>query len=145
MLSIIPRFSNLQTLNCVPTLVPYKAASFAIVDQDLLTTPITPPPYLLAFPQKAPLEPTPTPRLLSFPLPTLSDCGASDTARARERQLIKSWVKSCPSLTTVTFLCGAEWCVIRRKRRVSMKGARQTGVADEPLMHVPSFVRWRRA
>lgn len=143
MLSIIPRFSNLQTLNCVPASASSEAATFATVDQDLLTSPITPPPYLLSFPQKYFPETTPTPHLLSFPLPTLSDSGASDAARARERQFIKSWAKACPSLTTVTFLCGAEWCVIRRRRRVSMKGVRPAGLTDDPPMCVPSFVRWR--
>lgn len=144
MLSIIPRFSSLRTLNCVPVLPLSKATTFATVDQDLLTSPVTPPPNLLSFPQLSYPGVTSTPRLLSFPLPTPSDCGASDASRARERQLIKSWVKACPSLTTITFLCGAEWCVIRRKRRVSMKGTTRTGIADEPLMCVPSFVRWRR-
>jgi len=143
MLSIIPRFSNLQTLNCVRASASSEAATFATVDQDLLTSPITPPPYLFSFPQKYFPDTTPTPRLLSFPLPTLSDSGASDAARARERQLIKSWAKACPSLTTVTFLCGAEWCVIRRRRRASVKGVRPTGLTGDPLMCVPSFVRWR--
>lgn len=145
MLSILPRFPNLQTLNCVPALASPNGAPFATVDQDLLTSPITPPPYLLSFPHMCSPEIAHASRLLSFPLPTPSDSGASDAARARERNLIKSWVKTCPSLTTVTFLCGAEWCVIKRKRRISVKGTRPTGLADDPLMCVPSFVRWRRA
>ena len=140
MLSIIPRFSNLQTLNYVQTSVSSRVVSFATVDQDLLTSPITPPPHLFTFPQKNPPEAPPAPRLLSFPLPNLSDCIASDAARAHERQFVKSWVRACPSLATVTFLCGAEWRVIRRKR---MRGA-IPGNADGPLMCVPSFVGWRR-
>ena len=144
MLSIIPRFSNLQTLDLVPAPASPRVASFTTVDQDLLTSPVTPPPGLLTFPQRSLPDIPPAPRLLSFPLPALSDWGASDAARARERQLIKSWVKVSPSLSTVTFLCGSEWCVIKRKRRIGMKGARR-GVAEDPLMCVPSFVGMRRA
>jgi len=140
MLSIIPRFPNLKTLNYLPASVSSTTASFASVNQNLLSSPTTPTPLLLSSPQKS--SPETTPQLLSVP-PIPSDHGASDAARARERQFIKSWVKVCPSLTTVTFLCGAEWCVIRRKRRVSVKGETPMGFADGLPMCVPSFVRWR--
>lgn len=145
MLSIMPRFSNLRTLNCVPTPASPTTVSFPPVNQDFPPSPATPSPLLLSFPQKGSPETTPIPQLLSLPLLAPSDCGASDAARARERQFTKSWAKVCPSLATVTFLCGAEWCVIRRKRRVSVKDAMQTSVVDNPPMCVPSFVRWRHA
>ena len=145
MLSVMPRFSNMQTLNCVPASASPAAVPFASVNHHLSPGPVTPTPSLLTFPQRGSPETTPTPQLLSLPSPTLPDCGASDAARARERQFIKSWVKVCPFLTTVTFLSGAEWCVIRRKRRVSAKGVMSASVADNPPMCVPSFVRWRHA
>lgn len=143
MLSIMPRFSNLRTLNCVPVSVSSTAASFAPVNRDSLPSPAISSLLSFSFPRRSSPETTPTPQLLSLPLPTPSDCGASDAARTRERQFIKSWAKVCPSLTTVTFLCGAEWCVIRRKKRVSVKSAIPTSVADSSPMCVPSFVRWR--
>ncbi|KAF9650212.1 hypothetical protein BDM02DRAFT_3112452 [Thelephora ganbajun] len=144
MLSIIPRFSNLQTLNCVPVSASPTAVSLTTANQELLTSPVTPTPLLLSFPRKTSSETTAAPQLRSS-LPPIPDCSASDAARARERQFIKSWVKACPSLTTVTFLCGAEWCVIKRRRRVSVKGAIPASVAVNPPMCVPSFVRWRHA
>ena len=143
MLSIMPRFSNLRTLNCVPASVSPTGTSFVAVNQDLLPGPATPLPLLLSFPRKSSPETTPAPQHLSLPLPTPLDFGTSDAVRARERQFIKSWVKACPYLTTVTFLCGAEWCVIRRKRRVSVKGVIPTSIANDPPMCLPSFVRWR--
>jgi len=145
MLSMMPRFSNLQTLNCVPASASPGVVPFAPFNQDLLTSSVTSTPLLLPFPRKGSPETTPTPQLLSLPLPTPFDCGASDVARAREREFIKSWAKVCPSLTTVTFLCGAEWCVIWRMRRISVKGVMPAGMTDDPPICVPSFVRWRHA
>jgi len=145
MLSIMPRFSNLQTLNCVPASASPMVASFATINQVLLKDPITPTPLLSSLPWKISPVSSPTPQLLSLPPLTSSDRGVSDAARARERQFIKSWVKACPSLTTVTFLCGAEWCVIRRKRRINVKGVVPTSVADGPPMCVPSFVKWHNS
>lgn len=109
MLSVMPRFSNLQTLNCVPASASPTVGPF-----------VTPIP-LFSFPPGISPETTPTPQLLALPSVPSPDCCTSDAARAREHQFIKSWVRVCPSLTTVTFLSGAEWCVIRRKRRISAK------------------------
>ena len=145
MLSIMPRFSNLQTLNCVPTSASPVVVPFATINEDPLINPVTPTPSLLPFPRRLCPETAPTPQLLSLSSPTPPDSGASDVARARERQFIRSWVKVCPSLTVVTFLCGAEWCVIRRRRRISVKDIIQANVVDNPPMCVPSFVRWRHA
>jgi hypothetical protein len=142
--SIISRFSNLQALNYVLTPVPFKMVSSSATNHGLSTSLAAPAPSLLSSPQKSSVEIIPTPQLLSLQLPTTADC-ASDVARGRERQFVKSWVKLCPSLTSVTFLCGAEWYVIKRKRRFSAKSSLPKGLADEPLMCVPSFVRWRRA
>jgi len=145
--SIISRFTNLQMLHLRKKPSPF---------------PLSP-----ARPSSSPLSPTSvtsdssTPSLLPphrhgnyppLPSPMVSDSGSisssfdSDSRESREHKHLKFWAKSCPSLRTVVFLSGAEWCVVKRVKRTSMKGKKDrkpNGRTEAETINVLSFVRWR--
>jgi len=71
-----------------------------------------------------------------------------DSKKSLEQHYLKTWAKSCPSLTTAVFLSGAEWCVMKRRKRMSIMGIREmeVGAVEDPgsmIVNVVSFVRWR--
>jgi len=72
-----------------------------------------------------------------------------DSKRSLEHHYLKTWAKSCPSLKTAVFLSGAEWCVMKRRKRMSIMGIREIGAGGDEdqesmTVNVVSFVGWRR-
>jgi hypothetical protein len=149
--SILSRFTKLQILHLRRKNVPSPSTSPSSYSSTSSSS-LSSNPGLLAF-LSAPDSPQDRSLL---PFPSLSESESESIASSvhvnsartsREHHYLKSWAKSCSSLESVVFLSGAEWCVVRRRKRSSTRalGERKLGSIqeEERAASVVSFVGWR--
>jgi len=156
LVAVLSRFTNLQVLHlhrkngCSPSIPPSPSHFSSPPPCSPVSTP-SPPAFLSArksyhsqFSSSASLSST----FISESESTVSLSDTDCTRRSREHHYLKSWAKACSSLKTVVFLSGAEWCVLRRRKRLSTRGQKgKLGLIEEEeskmTVSILSFVRWR--
>jgi len=159
LVSVISRFTDLETLHLRKTYAPpppISAPPSSLKSASSLSN-IKSSPAVTSF-LSPPESPGPRKRTIShscFPSPTVSETASIvssvdlDSKRSLEHHYLKTWAKSCPSLKTAVFLSGAEWCVMKRRKRMSIMGIREIGAGGDEdqesmTVNVVSFVGWRR-
>jgi len=160
LVSVISRFTELETLHLrkkAAPITPILAPSSPLKPASSLSNGTTSPGNSgFLSPPQSPFQRKRTTSyshsLLPSPMISESESITSsidvDSKKSLEHHYLKTWAKSCPSLKIAVFLSGAEWCVMKRRTRMSIMGIRETGAGtlqetESKTVDVVSFVRWR--